>query len=76
MQVTVEVAGPEPGYVATPLVMGEAAHELLDNKALIRSVVGQGGVCPPGQLLLMHGKSYLNRLQAAGISIKVSSATG
>ena len=73
---TVEVAGPEPGYVTTPLVLVEAAHELLENKAKIRSVVGQGGVCTPGQLLLMHGQSYVNRLQAAGIRIEVSTAAG
>lgn len=76
MQVTVEVSGPEPGYVATPLILVEAAQELLDNKELIRGIVGQGGVCTPGQLLLMHSRSYVNRLEAAGIKIKVSPATG
>lgn len=52
--------------------MQEAAEELLENKAAIQAVAGQGGVTTPGALLLMHGSSYVERLKAAGIGITVT----
>ena len=52
--------------------MQEAAEELLTNKAAIQAVAGQGGVTTPGALLLMHGRSYVERLKAAGIGITVT----
>jgi hypothetical protein len=75
VQVIVEVSGCEPGYAATPLFVVEAAEELLENRELIKGVVGQGGVCTPGQLLLMHSTSYIDRLEAAGINISVTTPT-
>jgi hypothetical protein len=72
MQVTVEVQGPEPGYVATPIFLVEAAAELLDKRDSIRHCLGPGGVCAPGELLLMHSEScYVQRLQAAGVQVSV-----
>ena len=70
VQVVVTVEGPEPGYVATPIVLVEAAMELLSHRAEMCQAIGaQGGVVTPGQLLLLHGESYINRLRAAGMSI-------
>ena len=68
------VAGPEPGYVATPIFAVEAAAELLASRSSITSAVGAaGGVCTPGQGLLMHGDGLEKRLRAAGIKIEVDS---
>lgn len=70
MQVLVTVAGPEPGYVATPIVVVEAALELLSCRAEMCEAIGAlGGVVTPGQLLLMHGDSYVERLKAAGMTV-------
>lgn len=66
----VTVAGPEPGYVATPIVIVEAAMELLSHRAEICGAIGSaGGIVTPGQLLLMHGASYVERLRAAGMTV-------
>jgi hypothetical protein len=69
LQVRVTIAGPEPGYVATPIFLVEAAAELLEKRMDICLAVGSGGVCTPGQLLLLHGGGYVARLQEQGISI-------
>lgn len=64
------VAGPEPGYVATPIVLVEAALEVANNRAAICEAIGAaGGVVTPGQLLLLHGDSYVERLHAAGVTV-------
>jgi short subunit dehydrogenase-like uncharacterized protein len=68
----VSVAGPEPGYVATPILFVEAAAELLEQRAQIAAVVGRGGVITPGQLLMLHSKDrFAARLRRAGVSAVV-----
>lgn len=67
----VRVSGPEPGYVATPVFLVEAAAELLQNRTSIALKVDYG-VCTPGQLLLLHSNSYVERLRARGIVIDVA----
>jgi hypothetical protein len=69
VQVRVMVAGPEPGYVATPLFLVHAAAELLESRMPIALAIGRGGVVTPGLLLLSHADSYIARLQGQGISI-------
>jgi hypothetical protein len=76
LQVRVTVAGPEPGYVATPVFLVEAAAELLERRMDICLAVGSGGVCTPGQLLLSHGGNYVARLQQHGIFIDTSVLAG
>ena len=69
VQVTMQVKGPEPGYVATPIVLVQAAIEFLAARGEIVQTVGQGGVLTPGAALLMHGDNYVQRLKAAGMTI-------
>ena len=73
VQVRVSVAGPEPGYIATPIFVVQAAAELLANRAKIAEATGgQGGVLTPGQLLLMQSDGYVERLKGAGIAVTQS----
>eukprot|EP01025_Chloroclados_australasicus_P013262 TRINITY_DN16276_c0_g1_i2.p2 TRINITY_DN16276_c0_g1~~TRINITY_DN16276_c0_g1_i2.p2 ORF type:complete len:144 (+),score=17.67 TRINITY_DN16276_c0_g1_i2:3-434(+) len=66
------IKGAEPGYVATPIFVVEGALEMLSNRAQIESSLNaRGGVYTPGQALLLHGNSYLERLERAGVSISV-----
>lgn len=67
--VSILVAGPEPGYVATPVIMVEGALELMTAREEISRKIGPGGVMTPGYALLMHGNSYIDRLKAAGLTI-------
>jgi hypothetical protein len=68
-QVRVSIAGPEPGYVATPIFAVEAAAELLEGREPIAQRAGSGGVCTPGQVLLLQPDRYISRLRHAGIAV-------
>lgn len=65
------ISGPEPGYVATPIFLVEAAAEVLQNRTSMALKV-EYGVCTPGQLLLLHGDGYVERLRERGIEIDVA----
>jgi hypothetical protein len=64
-EAVVRVAGPEPGYVATPKIMLAAALTILEE----RSALPEGGVLTPGAAF---GKSkIINRLTSLGIQFTV-----
>lgn len=60
----IEVAGPEPGYVATPRFVVNAAYVLLK--------AGRSGVMTPA--VALSGTDYLTRLERVGITITELSA--
>jgi short subunit dehydrogenase-like uncharacterized protein len=68
-EIRVKVTGPDPGYVATPIMLVHAALTLLEERRKIEEALGKGGVFTPAGLL--GGTSYVDRLQNAGISFKV-----
>lgn len=59
------VAGPEPGYVATPIFLVQAAFSLLEERKAVEQRLGPGGAFTAGALL--GGTSYIDRLVKAGI---------
>lgn len=63
------VKGPEPGYVATPIILVNAALALLAN----RSKLGPGGVWTAGALL--KDTDLLERLQKHGIVFEMVEAS-
>lgn len=68
-QVVTSVTGPEPGYVATPIILVECAFVVLKN----RNKLLKGGVYTPGTVF---GYTDLqNRLHRAGITFSVISET-
>jgi hypothetical protein len=72
LQATFLVSGPEPGYVATPVFLVEAAREVLARRKLIADAVGGGGIFTPSQLLLTNGSEYVSRCSAAGCTMHFS----
>lgn len=71
-EVRVKVSGPDPGYIATPILLVQAAITLLDERDAIAARLGDGGVYTPGTLL--YKSSYVQRIQKAGIQIEEISA--
>ena len=64
--VEASVDGPEPGYVATPIFVAEAALTLAAERAQLLRNAGGGGVCTPGTALYPSG--YMDRLRSRGIT--------
>ena len=63
------VRGPEPGYVATPIMVSECAMVLLGEGQKVRSGLGGGGVYTPGRVFL--DTSLVERLGRAGVVFEV-----
>ncbi|CAG9467833.1 unnamed protein product [Pedinophyceae sp. YPF-701] len=70
-ELVAEVRGPEPGYVATPIFVAEAALTLLEDRQSVLDCAGGHGVHTAG--VALHGTSYVRRLVDAGISFEVKS---
>jgi len=71
LQLSMRVKGPEPGYVATPIIVVQAALEFLEQRGKIASALGvSGGVFTPGAALLSHGDGLVQRLKVAGFDIE------
>ena len=66
-EVRMEISGPDPGYIATPIFLVHAALTLLDEREDIVSRLGSGGVFTPGALLTKT--RFIGRIQKAGIKI-------
>jgi short subunit dehydrogenase-like uncharacterized protein len=67
LTVKVQVSGPEPGYVATPILVVQAALTLLEERAAVLGA-NKGGVFTPGAAFINTG--LIQRLQAAGVSFR------
>nr|XP_054486609.1 saccharopine dehydrogenase-like oxidoreductase [Agelaius phoeniceus] len=68
VKICTEVKGPEPGYVATPIAMVQAALSLLEDSA---SLPKQGGVYSPGAAF--SKTKLIDRLNKRGIEFSVIS---
>ncbi len=68
--VQVSVKGPEPGYIATPIIMVQTALSLEQERNTCRSAMGQGGVYTTGALF--GGTSLIQRLNKAGVRFEVT----
>lgn len=64
--VEAEVRGPEPGYVATPIIFAALAQCLLAERATVPR-----GVLTPGAAFY-DSETVFDRLSRAGISFKVT----
>ena len=69
-QVQVSVKGPEPGYIATPIIMVQAALTLQQERERCKSLMGSGGVFTPGALF--GETSLIQRLNQAGVTFQVT----
>lgn len=65
MEIRTMVSGPEPGYVATPIIFLAVADTVLEERAALAN----GGVFTPGALL--HATTLLERLNTAGVKFEV-----
>jgi len=65
-KIVVRVSGPEPGYVATPILMVQAAVVLLKEK---ENLPPSGGVLPPGAAFAKT--SLISRLSKRGMKFEV-----
>lgn len=61
--------GPEPGYVATPVMVAEAALTLLTERGLVVESVGPGGVFTTAACF--RGTGYVDRLRRNGVAFDV-----
>lgn len=68
-QVLVSVQGPEPGYIATPIIMVQAALTLQQERDRCQAAVGSGGVFTAGALF--SETALIQRLSKAGVSFEV-----
>ncbi|NWT30454.1 SCPDL oxidoreductase, partial [Cardinalis cardinalis] len=68
VKICTEVKGPEPGYVATPIAMVQAALSLLEDSA---SLPKQGGVYSPGAAF--SKTKLIDRLNKRGVEFSVIS---
>ncbi|KFV42131.1 Saccharopine dehydrogenase-like oxidoreductase, partial [Gavia stellata] len=68
VKICTEVKGPEPGYVATPIVMVQAAVSVLEDAA---SLPKQGGVYSPGAAF--SKTKLIDRLNKRGVEFSVIS---
>lgn len=72
-EVRLEISGPDPGYIATPIFLVQAALVLLGERKAITARLGYGGVFTPGAAF---GKtSFVSRLAKAGITFEDVSET-
>ena len=65
-KITVRVSGPEPGYVATPIAMVQAALVIVKEK---NALPESGGVYSPGAAF--YKTSLISRLQRNGLKFEV-----
>lgn len=65
------VSGPEPGYVATPIIFVELARSFLEQRATLPPLIQQGGVYTPGAVFYSEPTKLIERLRAAGIDFAV-----
>eukprot|EP01100_Stratorugosa_tubuloviscum_P006165 TRINITY_DN2671_c0_g1_i1.p1 TRINITY_DN2671_c0_g1~~TRINITY_DN2671_c0_g1_i1.p1 ORF type:complete len:434 (+),score=163.19 TRINITY_DN2671_c0_g1_i1:89-1390(+) len=65
-QVTVKICGPEPGYVATPILFVQAALTLLEEK---ENFTIKSGVLPPGAVFAKS--KLIERLQSKDIKFEL-----
>ena len=63
-----EISGPDPGYIATPIFLVQAALTLLKEREGIVRRLGSGGVFTPGAVF--GRTSYYARMQQTGITIR------
>lgn len=68
--VQVSVRGPEPGYIATPIIMVQTALTLQQERNKCKSLVGDGGVYTAGGLF--GSTSLIERLNHAGVTFEVT----
>ena len=62
--------GPEPGYIATPIIIVQAALTLQQERESVTALMGPGGVYTAGALF---GESSLTqRLSHAGVTFEVT----
>ncbi|XP_063078581.1 saccharopine dehydrogenase b [Engraulis encrasicolus] len=71
MKITTEIRGPEPGYVATPILMVQAAMTLLNEP---HALPDRGGVFTPGSAFART--SLIQRLQQRGLQFTVRGQQG
>lgn len=68
--VQVTVKGPEPGYLATPIIIVQTALTLQQERESCTALMGSGGIYTAGALL---GQSTLiQRLTQAGVTFEVT----
>ena len=68
--VQVSVKGPEPGYIATPIIMVQTALTLQQEREKCKAAMGSGGVYTAGALF---GETFLvRRLNQAGVTFEVT----
>jgi len=65
LEVRTQISGPEPGYVATPIIFLSVADAVLEERA----VLAKGGVFTPGGLF--HATRLVERLDAVGVKFEV-----
>ncbi|KAL3135847.1 hypothetical protein ABBQ32_007405 [Trebouxia sp. C0010 RCD-2024] len=68
--VQVSVTGPEPGYIATPIIMVQTALTLQQERDRCTALVGPGGVFTVGALF--GETSLTQRLSKAGVTFEVT----
>lgn len=68
--VQVSVSGPEPGYIATPIIMVQTALTLQQERDRCIALMGPGGVFTVGALF--GETSLTQRLSKAGVTFEVT----
>ncbi|KAL2082559.1 hypothetical protein ACEWY4_022377 [Coilia grayii] len=71
MRITTEIRGPEPGYVATPIIMVQAAMTFLNEP---HSLPERGGVFTPGAAFART--SLIQRLHRHGLNFTIRDQQG
>ncbi len=71
--VQVSVKGPEPGYIATPIIMVQTALTLQQERERCQTAMGQGGVYTAGALF--EETALIQRLSKAGVLFEVTKRT-
>jgi len=67
--VHIKVSGPEPGYVATPIIFVTLALDLLAETD--RDLMPKGGVFTPGAAFFKKLDGLINKLNSAGINFDI-----
>lgn len=68
-QVHCRVKGPEPGYIATPILLVHTALTLLEERKTCTQAAGDGGVFTVGSLF--GQTSLTDRLHNAGVTFEL-----
>lgn len=68
--VHVSIKGPEPGYIATPIIMVQTALTLQQERERCQTAMGQGGVYTAGALF--GETTLIQRLSKAGVLFEVT----